>query len=633
MDSSIDPCQDFYQYSCGSWIKNTELPPDKISFTKSFSSIAEENEILLKNILEENWPLIGPFYKSCMNLPTINQNGITPTQTLFDEITAIHDTTSLLQTIGHLHNHGISALFAFFVDTDSKDPSMTLPTFWQSGLGMPNKDYYAEGPNFQDLQNKYKQYITQIFSLFSQDSGVANLIFEYEKELAKFSLSPTEMRDPESVYHKQDLTSFQLTTPNLAWNEYLSQRGAPSFSSVNVGMPNFFSGINQLIQSQPLETTKLYLRWHLFLSTGHLLSQNILDIRFNWSHALYGSKQPPARWKYCVSQSDSLLGELLGRYFVERHFSGESKNIAQQLVSDLEESFSSNLKTLDWMTEETKKAAEIKLRHITNKIGYPNNWTDYNSLHLLEDKYFENHMKMQLFYNQKEMNKIGKPVDKSEWFMTPSQVNAYYNPSANEIVFPAAILQPPFFKQNYPAFANFGGIGAVVGHEITHGFDDQGRQFDETGLLRNWWKEEDIQAFTEKAQCVVDAYNNYEVLPGLFINGKLTEGENLADLGGLRISYKAYKEWIKSKEEGMTDEEMKKYFPGLTSDQLFFISFAQVWCSKQTDEYAAWLTNTNPHSLAKFRAIGATSNLNHFWDAFKCDVNTPMHPKNSCRVW
>eukprot|EP01116_Phalansterium_solitarium_P003646 TRINITY_DN14468_c0_g1_i1.p1 TRINITY_DN14468_c0_g1~~TRINITY_DN14468_c0_g1_i1.p1 ORF type:complete len:736 (-),score=-45.20 TRINITY_DN14468_c0_g1_i1:104-2311(-) len=645
MDTSADPCQDFYQYSCGGWLQSNTIPGDKSVWARSFSVIDENNRHILKSILEEDWPIIGPFYSNCNDMDTINSRGISPLKPWLDAIDNVVDMNSLFSLLSQFHMNGIGSLFGFDVGPDPQNPSFNLASLYQGGIGLPNRDYYFKNDSAtQSIQAAYRLYISTSLSLIGYNTTLANSsadkVIAFETSLAANSLGPADMRDPFAIYHKMSIQQLQQLTPQLPWSTYFSGMRPDLLAvmtEINVGMPNFTSGMEQLLvqtfSDGQLSLIQSYLQWSLLRSTAGRLSQPFLDAQFAWNKVLTGAQQPEARWKKCISASNSLLGELLGRYYVERAFPGSSKAIALELVDALETAFSQNLQQLAWMDAPTKASAQQKLEMITNKIGYPDNWTSYNSIFMSPGQYFENVAALVAFEANKTLNDIGQPVDKTQWLMSPPTVNAYYNPPANEIVFPAGILQPPFFNQSNPAWANFGGIGAVIGHEITHGFDDEGRQYDGTGNLTTWWPQSVIDAFLSKAQCVVDAYNNYEPLPGLFINGVLTEGENLADLGGVRIAYLAYQSWAKSRGETYSDAQMRKYFPTLTNDQLFFVSFGQVWCELGTDSYIRFQTQTNPHSWAKFRVIGALSNLQGFWDAFQCPAGTPMHPAEPCQVW
>jgi len=637
IDFNADPCVDFYQYACGKWMENTPLPDDEASKGKSFSTIYDNNLLTLKEILEEDWPLISPLYQSCMDLDAVDSRGSSPILPILSAIDSVNDFPSLVIVLANLHQLGVDAFFAPMILADFMDPNMMIFHIYQGGLGLPNRDYYFATDStslalVQTYNNVSKTYLTLIGETASNAEYLANQVYQFEKSLASVSITPEEERDPYAIYHMMTIAQLQGFTPNLPWNSYFSQLNV-TISQLNNAIPNFTMGFYNLVGSSDYSIVRAYLKIHTLQRFASYLSKDFRDNRFAWISKIYGTTTLPPRWKTCSSYVDRTLGELLGRYFVDRKFPGNSKVIARQLVDALESAFATNVADLTWMDQTTRTAALNKLNAFTEKIGYPDKWTSYDNLYFQKDQYFQNELVGSAWSTRKVLDSVGKPVDKSEWGMSPPTVNAYYNPSANEIVFPAGILQPPFFNQSYPAWANFGAIGSVIGHEITHGFDDQGRLFAADGSLTNWWTDSSAAAFETKAQCVIDTYDSYEVLPGVHINGRLTEGENLADLGGVRISYLAYKNWVQTKGDLYTEAEVSKYFPEFTADQLFFVSYGQVWCEVASDEYRAWLAQTNPHSDGKFRVIGATSNNNAFWEAFNCPAGSQMHPQNSCKVW
>jgi predicted metalloendopeptidase len=457
----------------------------------------------------------------------------------------------------------------------------------------------------------------------------AGQVFNFELELAKVSRPRVEMRDPNKTYNKLDLDGLKKLAPALDWTRFLATTGYPSVKDINVSVPEFFQGLEKQVTSTDPETLRAYLRWHLLRATSPLLSKAFVDESFEfYGKKLSGQKEQQARWKRCVEATDQSLGELLGPEFVKLYFPGDSKAIAKDLIGRIEAAFEKNLPSLTWMDDATRGRADGKLKALKNKIGYPDKWRDYSKLAVMKGEYFGNGMAARRFAFDYDANKIGKPVDKGDWGMTPPTVNAYYNANLNEMVFPAGILQPPFFDRNFPMAMNFGGIGMVMGHELTHGFDDQGRKFDPTGKLTEWWEPSVSAKFEERAKCVSDLYSTYEVQPGVTLNGKLTLGENIADLGGIKQAYVAYKKWAAEH-----PELDKPAVPGLTNDQLFFVGFGQTWCTIQTPESERMLVTTDPHSHAKYRVTGPLSNSPAFSSAFQCAEGTPMHRKDACEVW
>eukprot|EP01114_Cavostelium_apophysatum_P015816 TRINITY_DN4393_c0_g1_i1.p1 TRINITY_DN4393_c0_g1~~TRINITY_DN4393_c0_g1_i1.p1 ORF type:complete len:746 (+),score=195.21 TRINITY_DN4393_c0_g1_i1:46-2238(+) len=639
VDFSADPCDDFFQYSCGNWIETTTLPSDRSSFSR-FSQIDDQNKKILKEVLEEGWPIIGNFYQSCMNMDTINSRGSAPLAPYLATADALTDMNSLAAILGQLHHVDGGILFAISVELDSKDPTYYIPAVYQAGIGLPNRNYYLDNDtDTLATREAYQTHVANILKLV----GVANFesaaaaIVTFETQLAVASMSEEEMRDPNAVYHLKTGSELQQMTPNFNWPVYFQNAGFNfTINKLNVAMPDYVAAMYAIVERQfssDSQVLKNYFKWRVATALASLLSQDFLDEMFAWQQAFLGTKAPKQRYQTCVSASDNYLGELLGRYYVQKAFGGTSKQIAQSMVDALEDAMSADIDGLDWMDTATKIAAKAKLRAITNKIGYPDVWEDYSALLLADDTYFENVLKAAKLSEDTWIQRVYKPVVKTNWGMSPPTVNAYYSPSDNEIVFPAGILQSPGFSSSNPAWANFGAVGSVIGHEISHGFDDQGRLFAGNGSLTDWWTASSSAAFLERTQCIIDQYNNYEVLPGLFINGVLTQGENIADIGGLRISHAAYKNWIDNHGEGHSVADMKRYFPDHTTDQLFFVSYAQVWCSKATDNYIRWLTLSNEHSWGKFRVIGGVSNNEAFWDAFKCEAGTKMHPEKTCKVW
>ncbi|HET6374322.1 MAG TPA: M13 family metallopeptidase, partial [Candidatus Polarisedimenticolia bacterium] len=499
--------------------------------------------------------------------------------------------------------------------------------------GLPDRDYYLKDDDqSKELRKGYEAHVTKMLSLLGEPEADAARhaaqIVAFETELAKESRPSDEMRNLEKLYHKIDITGLKALTPDLPWERYLAGIGYPGLVPVNAGTPEFLKGLASIAKTTQPDVLQAYLRWQLVSGTAPLLSKAFVDENFAFFGAkLSGQQEIETRWKRCVTATDAAMGELLGQAFIDREFPGDSKAIAVEMIHSIEAAFEAGLPSLTWMDDATRKRALDKMKAITNKIGYPDTWRDYSGLAVTPASYFDNSTAARVFEFKHEGDKIGKPRDRKEWGMTPPTVNAYYNPTANEIVFPAGVLQRPFFHRDFPIPMNFGGIGMVMGHELTHGFDDQGRKFDPSGQMSEWWDPEVVKKFEERAQCVDDLYDTYEVLPGVHLNGKLTLGENIADLGGVKEAYNAYKMWVKKHGEPAPTIE------GVTNDQLFFLGFAQSWCVLETPEYAKMMANVNPHSAARFRVIGPLSNLPAFSEAFGCKEGSPMRPAKTCEVW
>ena len=642
MDRTADPCQDFYRYACGTWLDTTKLPPDRPRWGRGFTEIAERNIEILREILEEagrdpegnpDRARIGSFYAACMDASTVESRGLEPLRSMLAEIARVVDVQTLMAVAGAMHQVEVRVLFMPDFDADFKDPNINIAHFLQGGLGLPDRDYYLKDEErSRDLRAQYQAHVGRMLVLLGEPpedaARHAEQIVRFETQLAEVSLPRAETRDPERIYHKIDLAGLKETAPELPWDTFLTATGYPSVTSINVSVPAFFAGMARSAAQASPEVLQAYLRWHLLHATANQLPQAFVDENFAFfGKTLSGQKEIQPRFKRCVAATDGALGEILGRAFVERQFAGESKEIALGMIQGIEASFEGSLPGLAWMDEATRGRAAEKRKAIANKIGYPDAWRDYSSLAVRPGDYFGNTLAARAFEFRRKADQVGKPVDRREWGMTPPTVNAYYNPLLNEMVFPAGIMQRPFFHRDFPPAMNFGGIGMGMGHELTHGFDDQGRKFDGTGKLREWWEPAVIAKFEERARCIEDLYATYEIEPGLSVNGKLTLGENIADLGGVKAAYRAYKAW--SRREGETPPVVE----GITSDQLFFVAYAQTWCSLQTPEIERVLATVDPHSPPRFRVQGALSNLPEFAQAFQCQAGSPMNPAKKCEVW
>jgi putative endopeptidase len=648
IDKTADPCVDFYQYACGNWVKNNPIPADQVRWG-TFSELGERNRYLLwqeldaaakdpKSSLQKKY---GDFYAACMNTDLIDQKSIEPLKPALDRVAGLRDAKSLATVLGELAESGDPApLFRFGIQQDEKDSSRQIANVFQGGLSLPDRDYYiVDNKRFQSIRQQYREHLTKMFTLAgdSADDAAkeADAVIAIETALAKVSTARVDLRDPAKRYHIYTVADFQKLTPDFDFPLYFKDIKVGHFDTLNVATPDFFKGLSDLVASEPVDAWKSYLRWHVIHGSASDLPKAFRDENFEFfEKTLAGQKEPTPRWKQCTAQTDRALGEAVGQDWVQQHFPPKSKASMDQLVAALDKALADDIKTLPWMSDETKKAAEAKLALYRNKIGYPEKWRNYSAFTVDRDDAMGNNHRGTIFERNYNLNKLGKPVDEKEWGMTPPTVNAYYSSSNNDINFPAGILQPPFFDPDIDPAVNFGGIGVVIGHEMTHGFDDQGSKYDGKGNLREWQTAEDRQKFNERTDCEVKEYNGFEAAPAhdevaaQNLNGKLTLGENTADNGGLRIAYMALLDTL-AKENKSIDQKIGDY----TEAQRFFIGFAQVWCSNQTEQSARQLALTDPHSPGKWRTNGSVQNFDEFGKAFGCHKGQPMYPENSCRVW
>jgi endothelin-converting enzyme/putative endopeptidase len=573
---------------------------------------------------------IGDYYAACMDEKAIDAKGLAPLAPEMDRIRNLKDKAQLAGEIAHLHAIGAGPLFQFASGQDFKDSSAVIAQFDQGGLGLPDRDYYLkDDAKSVELRQKYVAHVQRMMELAGekpeQAKADAATIMQFETALAKGSLDLVSRRDPEKVYHKMGKPELAALSPAFRWNEYFAAAGAPAFQSINVSYPEFVKSIETAVEGTSLADWKTYLTWQLVHAAAPFLPTPFTQENFNfYGKTLTGTEAMRPRWKRCVDFTDRELGEALGRKYVERTFGAEGKTRTLKMVDALEKALGEDIQKLDWMTPATKAQALVKLKAITNKIGYPDRWRDYSSVAIKPDDPVGNSMRADEFEFHRVLNKIGKPVDRLEWDMTPPTVNAYYDPQMNNINFPAGILQPPFFYSNVDDAVNFGGIGMVIGHELTHGFDDEGRQFDAQGNLKDWWTPKDAEEFQQRAACVADEYGGFSVAPGAFVNGKLTLGENTADNGGVRIALMALLNTIGNQTAKID---------GYTPEQRFFLSFGQVWCENAREEALRMLVQTNEHSPPQFRVNGVIVNMPEFQKAFGCKPGQPMAPVNACHVW
>jgi endothelin-converting enzyme/putative endopeptidase len=638
METSVDPCTDFFTYSCGAWIKKNPIPPDQTSWSV-YSRLEDDNKAILREILESAaMPAgerdavkqkIGDYYAACMDEKAIDAAAMKPLQPVLQQIQELHSKRGIAEIAAAMASD--DALFRFRSDQDYKDSTQVIAEADQGGLGLPDRDYYLKtDEKSMELRKAYVAHLQKMFELLGDKpltaAAEAQTVVRIETALAQGSLTRVERRDPQKLYHKMTTQQLSALNPWFRWKIYFAKIGLPPVGTLNVETPGFFKTLNTELKTESLASWKAYLRWHLVNANAPFLSSDFVNADFDfYGKTLQGAQELEPRWKRCVGYVDNDLGEALGQAYVQRAFSPEAKQRAQKMVKEIEDAMGRDLDSLSWMTPTTKQYALEKLHAVANKIGYPDKWRDYSALTIARDDEMGNVLRAREFEFHRQLAKIGKPVDRGEWQMTPPTVNAYYDPQMNDINFPAGVLQPPLFDANSDAAPNFGDTGATMGHELTHGFDDEGRQFDAHGNLRDWWTPEDTKAFEQRASCISDQYSQYVIVDDIKINGKLTLGEDIADLGGLILAHMAWQEDIK----GQTLEPIA----GFTPEQRFFIAYGQSWCASTRDETKRLRATVDPHSPDKYRANGVVSNMLEFQEAFHCEAGAPMVRENRCRVW
>jgi putative endopeptidase len=644
IDTACAPCKDFFQFANGGWLQRSEIPGD-LPRWGSFNELQEQNFAALQQVLTEaarNAPTardpdnrkLGTFYGTCMDSAAVESAGITPLEDELDQIAVIKDRRGVEAAIARLHRLGIPAAFAFRSNPDAKKSSRTIAEVYQAGLGMPDRDYYTRSDSAAEkIRGEYVQHVARMLQLAGDDSasasGSAGAIMRLETALASASMTREAQRDPESVYHLVTGPALQKMTPGFAWSGYFNHLGLKAVKEINVAQPQFLGTVDSLLAAAPLPDWKAYLRWNVIANTAPALSSPFVkeSFRFN-STVLRGVNEMRPRWKRCLAFTDQALGEVLGQAYVRKNFTPEAKARALEMVRNIRAELKSRIGALSWMSQATKNKAYAKLETIINKIGYPDTWRDYSALEARPGPFVINLLRANQFENARVLKKIGKPTNRSEWGMTPPTVNAYYNASTNEITFPAGIMQPPFFNPKADDAVNYGGIGGAIGHEITHGFDDEGRQFDSQGNLSGWWTKADTEEFNRRANMVEKQFDGYVAIDSLRVNGKLTLGENIADLGGLLISHGAYRRSLAGKPE-------PPRIDGFTGDQRFFLAWAQIWRAKARPEFTRLMVNVDPHAPPKLRTNGPLSNIPAFATAFGCKPGDPMVRPESERaqIW
>jgi putative endopeptidase len=641
LDPSVNPCNDFYAYVCTRWKHDNPIPPDEAAWN-TFSELAQRNREELRTLAEKaeiggskrtpTEQKVGDFYAACMNESRVEALGAKPLEPELKRIDALKSTRELPAEMAHLQRVGVSAMFRFGSEPDFKDVNQVIAGLDQGGLGMPDRDYYTKtDAKSVELRQKYQQHVAKILQLAGdpaeQASAEAATVMKIETSLANASLERADRRDPYRIYHKMTVAQATALSPNFDLRRFFTDAGVPGDTPVNVAVPDFFKNLNVELTSIPLNEWKIYLKWHLVHSAAPDLSSAFVNENFDfYGKTLTGAKELRPRWKRCIQFEDGEMGEAIGKLYVAATFGPKSKQRTRAMVRHLEAALGRDIQSLDWMTPTTKKRALLKLHAIMNHIGYPTKWRDYSTLAIKPDDFFGNMERGEAFEFHRDVHKIGRPLNRHEWGMSPPTVNAYYTPLLNAIFFPAGILQPPFFDNRLDDAFNFGGIGAVIGHELTHGFDDQGSQFDAEGNLRNWWTPEDEKNFKAREECIVREYAAFEPLPGVHLNGRLTLGENTADNGGLRIAYMALLAALAGRHPA------PQY--GLTNDQQFFVGWARVWCGNRTEQYARLTATVDPHSPGRFRVNGVLGNMSEFQKAFHCGGGTPMvRDGEACHVW
>ena len=641
MDKSVDPCIDFYKYACGNWNKLNPIPGDQARWDV-YSKLADENTRFLWGILEQaansggtrtaNEQKIGDYFHACMNTGAIESEGAKPLDAALARIAALKSVDDLAGYVSEQHKTGTSGvLFDFGSSPDYDNSSQMTAEASAGGLGLPDRDYYTKtDAKSQEIRQRYLQHVQQMFALIGESSpdaqADAQAVMTIETDLAKASLTRVEKRNPYNLKHKLSRDDLRRLAPEFDWDAYWQVSGSPAFESLNVTEPKFFEQLNGELRDRKLADWRAYLRWHLVHAHASYLSAKFEQASFDfYSRYLQGVKEMPPRWKKCTRLVDRQLGEALGQVFVAKTFAPQTKQEALEMTKQIEAEMGSDIKDLNWMSEATKQQALTKLQAIVNKIGYPDKWRDYSPVEIKPDDFAGNVRHAAEFEEARELGKIGKPVDRTEWFMTPPTVNAYYDPQTNDINFPAGVLQPPLFDPKLDAAPNYGNTGATIGHELTHGFDDEGRQFDAQGNLKDWWTPADAKAFEGRVSCVRDQYKQYVVIDDIHINSSLTLGEDVADLGGTLLAYIAWKHATASQSLPPVDD--------LTPDQRFFVGMAQWACGDQRPESKRMHATIDPHSPDEYRINGVVSDLPQFGDAFGCKVGQPMMAVKACRVW
>ncbi len=647
LDATVKPCDDFYRYACGGWMARTPIPPDRSRWNRSFSVIEESNLVRLREIAEADaagkvdpadryGAKVGAYYAACMDEAGIEARGVEHLQAAWAHIDAAADVPALAVQVARLHAHGVSAFFSIGSEQDAKDATQVIGVVEQGGLSLPDRDYYLkDDPKSAAIQQSYREHLARMLVLAGEDGPragcEAEAVYALERSLAESHWTRVEQRDPKRVYNRVDLVGLERAAPRFPWKDYLRDLGYPDLTAFNATTPRALTRLDEVLAKTPPATIRAYLRWKVLAaaSTARALPRRFFDERFAFSSKNFtGAKEPVARWKGCVRATDEALGEALGQAFVRRYFGADGKVKSQELVAGVEAAMGKDLDGLAWMDGPTRGRAREKLAKVANKVGYPDRWRDYDALTLDRSSYFASVLAARAFEQHRQLAKIGKPLDRNEWEMSPPTVNAYYDGSMNEMAFPAGILQPPMYARGAPEAVNYGAIGVVVGHELTHGFDDQGRQYDAVGNLTDWWTPSVSAEFDRRVSCVADQFSGYTAVDEVKLNGRLTLGENIADLGGVKLSHAAYAASRKGKPP-------EAPVAGFSPEQAFFLGFAQAWCESTRPEQARMYAAVDPHSPGRWRVNGPLSNLPEFAKAFSCPAGSAMvrPPEKRCEVW
>ncbi len=640
LDKTADPCVDFYQYACGTWMAKHPMPPDQTRWGV-LALINDRNRGVLQNILEQaavsdpkrapDDQKIGDYYASCMDEPAIEKLGIKPLQPELDRINALAAKPALAAELARLHLVNVAALFRFSAGPDYKDSNVNIADVDQGGLGLADRDYYLkDDARSTEVRAHYVAHVQKMLELLGEHPDTAHAdaqaILDFETQLAKASLDRVSRREPSRIYHKLSVQQLQALTPGFSWQTYWKGLGTPAFAELNVAVPDYFKALDSILAGTDLAVIKTYLRWHLVHAEAPVLPKAFVEEDFSfYRHFMSGATEQQPRWKRCVAAVDADLGFALGRKFVDATFGAEGKARTLKMVQQIEAALNSDIRSLSWMTPATRQQALAKLQAVANKIGYPDKWRDYSALRIVRGDAVGNDQRASEFAQRRRLDQIGKPVDRSEWRMTPPTVNAGYSPLENSINFPAGILQPPLYDNRMDAAVNFGAGGSAIGHELTHGFDDQGRKFDAQGNLADWWTPEDAQEFEKRVDCFVQEYSSFTPVDNVHLNGKLTLGENTADNGGLRLAFMALMQSFEGHAQPKID--------GFTAEQRFFLAYGQTWCENMRPEEARLRAQTDPHSPGRFRVNGVLHNMPEFQQAFSCQVGQPMVRIPPCRVW
>jgi predicted metalloendopeptidase len=635
LDPAVDPCDDFYAFACGGWLANTPLPPDKPSYGRGFGELRDRNSALLRQLLESSsnavgeQGLAGRYYASCMDESAIEVAGLQPVAAYLTEIDRVKTTKDALKLLGKYHGSVLAgALFDADIENDFKDPDLYIFGLGQSGLGLPDRSYYLESqraPILAAYQENLTKLLTLVGSTAEQAKASAASVIAFETKLAQISKPRDELRDPEAVYHPTTRKELDRVAP-IDWKTYLRAAKISNVEAVNVSVPTFFEALPGLLASTEPEVLRDYLRAFAIRNLAGRLNKTAVDTSFELTQKITGAKTLKARWERCVDATTEVFPDVVAKGYVEKHFAGDHRKIALEMIQDIEAAFVAGLPNLAWMDDATRERAKGKMQAIVNKIGFPDKWRTYSHVQLGKS-YLASYVSAAEAKRKYNLDKLGKRVDPAEWFIPASMVNAFYNPLQNEMVFPAGILQPPYFSTEFPRAMNYGAMGMVMGHELTHGFDDSGRKFDGDGVMKEWWDPAVSQRFEERTQCIEKAYSAVEVEPGVNINGKLTLGENIADHGGIKESFNAYKSYVArhGAEPSIID--------GLSNEQLFFVGYAQGWCTQMAPEFARFMVTVDSHSPAKYRVNLPLSHLPAFWETFQCGADRKMRAQNACEVW